>query len=90
MLPQGNTHYVKGFFIYHDATALITPHGNTYHIPGDIEVFKDMAIEKLDLSQCQELTGEWVKISKLEISDVAPQGNTQLQRTMHNIRIHRY
>ena len=28
---------------------------------GDIEVFKDMPIEKLDLENCEELTGEWAR-----------------------------
>ena len=50
---------------------------------GDIEVFKDMGIEKLNLSYCNKLTGKWVEISLLKISmldhvgRVLPQGNTQ-------------
>ena len=34
---------------------------------GDIEVFKDMPIEQLNLEQCENLTGESVEISWLEI-----------------------
>ena len=58
----------------------ISPH----HFPptsGNIEVFKDMAIEKLNLLNCRNLTGEWIEISLLKISmldhvgRVLPQGN---------------
>ena len=37
---------------------------------GDIKVFKGMPIEKLNLYCCVELTGEWVGISLLEISEI--------------------
>jgi len=40
-------------------TFFISPHpSSTYHItPGDIEVFKDMALTSLNLYACKELTG---------------------------------
>ena len=76
MLPQGNTqkNLSRMFFI------------SSHPFPptsGDIEVFKDMAPEKLNLFGCNNLTGEWVQISLLtkisvlyHVESVLPQGNT--------------
>jgi hypothetical protein len=44
-------------------TCFISPHPpSTLHLPhcpGDIEVFKDMALKELNLRLCEKLTGEW-------------------------------
>ena len=57
VLPQG---LIQRTF---PGTFFISPHSlnSTPTSPGNIEVFKGMPIEKLDLQQCKKLTGEWAR-----------------------------
>ena len=55
--PQGNIQrtYPGTFFISPHTFPQMAAH------PGNIEVFKDMPIEKLNLKICKMLTGEWAR-----------------------------
>ena len=75
MLLQGNTsniearQHIKEPF-QECSSFLITP-SLQHTTVGDISVFKDMPIKKLDLRGCARLTGEWLMGQVARISGVA-------------------